>query len=557
MAGLFAKKDLARLIADANDPNAAEGGHGGATLKRSLGAFNLTTLGIGAIIGTGIFTLTGLAAADYAGPGIVYSFIIGGILCALAGLCYSEMAAMVPVAGSAYAYSYATMGEFVAWIIGWDLVLEYAFGAITVSNGWAGYFVSLLQDSLHIPISDKVLLFTKGPWEQVIGPGGQMMGHGIWNVPASLIALLAAAILYRGIKESATANNIIVIIKVTIVLLFIVMGIGLVSKANIFVNPSAHGLGALVPERGICQVPGMAMKDGAANMTYGWPGVFRAAGVVFFAYIGFDAVSTTAQECKNPSKDLPKGILGSLVICTILYILTSFTLAGVVPFNQLHTSAPVATGFDKIVELLHWNAGAGRTLTAVVKIGALAGLSSVILVMMLGQTRVFYAMSKDGLLPWFGTAHPRFGTPHVATALTGVFVMICGGLMPLSLVGELVSIGTLLAFTLVCIGIPILRITSPDTPRPFRTPMHWVVSILGAASCLWVMSYLPQDTWARLITWLVVGLFIYALYGWKRSRLSGEAETPARAKPHGLILAVAVIALIPTLYWDYKAFFHH
>ncbi|HEU4952833.1 MAG TPA: amino acid permease, partial [Holophagaceae bacterium] len=219
MAGLFAKKDLDRLIADANDPNAGESGHGGATLKRSLGAFNLTTLGIGAIIGTGIFTLTGLAAADYAGPGIVYSFIIGGILCALAGLCYSEMAAMVPVAGSAYAYSYATMGEFVAWIIGWDLVLEYAFGAITVSNGWAGYFISLLQDSLHIPISDKVLLFTKGPWEQVVGPGGQMMGHGIWNVPASLIALLAAAILYRGIKESATANNIIVIIKVTIVLL--------------------------------------------------------------------------------------------------------------------------------------------------------------------------------------------------------------------------------------------------------------------------------------------------------------------------------------------------
>jgi APA family basic amino acid/polyamine antiporter len=557
MAGLFAKKDLDRLIADANDPNAGEGAHGGGTLKRSLGAFNLTTLGIGAIIGTGIFTLTGLAAADYAGPGIVYSFIIGGILCALAGLCYSEMAAMVPVAGSAYAYSYATMGEFVAWIIGWDLVLEYAFGAITVSNGWSGYFVSLLRESLHIPISDKVLLFTKGPWEMVMGTNGAPLGYGIWNVPASLIALLAAAILYRGIKESATANNIIVIIKVTIVLLFIVMGIGLVSKTNLFVNHNAHGLAALVPERGISQVPGMAMKNGMANITYGWPGVFRAAGVVFFAYIGFDAVSTTAQECKNPGKDLPKGILGSLVICTILYILTSFTLAGVVPFNQLHTSAPVATGFDKIVELLHWNAAAGRTLTSVVKIGALAGLSSVILVMMLGQTRVFYAMSKDGLLPWFGTAHPRFGTPHVATALTGVFVMICGGLMPLSLVGELVSIGTLLAFTLVCIGIPILRITSPDTKRPFRTPMHWVVSILGAASCLWVMSYLPQDTWLRLITWLEIGLLIYALYGWKRSRLANENGSEGRSKPHTLILVVAVVTLLPTLYWDYKVFFHH
>lgn len=554
MAGLFAKKDLNRLIADANDPNAGEGGHGG-TLKRSLGAFNLTTLGIGAIIGTGIFTLTGLAAADYAGPGIVYSFIIGGILCALAGLCYSEMAAMVPVAGSAYAYSYATMGEFVAWIIGWDLVLEYAFGAITVSNGWAGYFISLLQDSLHIPISDKVLLFTKGPWEQVVGPGGKMLGYGIWNVPASIIALLAAAILYRGIKESATANNIIVIIKVTIVLLFIVMGIGLVSKANLFVNPSSHGLGALVPERGISQVPGMELKNGLPNITYGWPGVFRAAGVVFFAYIGFDAVSTTAQECKNPGKDLPRGILGSLIICTILYILTSFTLAGVVPFNQLHTSAPVATGFDKIVELLHWNATAGRTLTAVVKIGAIAGLSSVILVMMLGQTRVFYAMSKDGLLPWFGTAHPRFGTPHVATVLTGIFVVICGGLMPLSLVGELVSIGTLLAFTLVCIGIPILRITSPNTERPFRTPAYWLVSTLGAASCLWVMSYLPQDTWLRLITWLEIGLFIYAVYGWKKSRLANGGE--GRAKSHRLILAIAVLTLIPTLYLDWGAFVKH
>jgi len=550
MAGLFAKKDLERLIADANDPNAGEGGSGGGTLKRSLGAFNLTTLGIGAIIGTGIFTLTGLAAADYAGPGIVYSFIIGGILCALAGLCYSEMAAMVPVAGSAYAYSYATMGEFVAWIIGWDLVLEYAFGAITVSNGWSGYFISMLKDSLGIPFTDGLMRLTKGPWELVKLNDGSMV-HGMWNLPATLIAMLAAWILYRGIKESATANNIIVIIKVTIVLLFIVMGIGLVSKTNLFVNHTAHGLGMLVPERGPSQVMGQTMT------TYGWPGVFRAAGVVFFAYIGFDAVSTTAQECKNPAKDLPRGILGSLVICTILYILTSFTLAGVVPYNQLHTSAPVATGFDKIVELLHWNPTAGRTLTTVVKLGALAGLSSVILVMMLGQTRVFYAMSKDGLLPWFGTAHPKFGTPHVATAMTGVFVMACGGLMPLSLVGELVSIGTLLAFTLVCIGIPILRITNPDTVRPFRTPMPWVVSILGAASCLWVMSYLPQDTWLRLITWLEVGLLIYATYGWRRSRLASDNGTAGRAKPHAIILAVAVITLIPTLYWDYKVFFHH
>ncbi len=550
MAGLFAKKDLNRLIADANDPNAGEGGHGGGTLKRHLGAFNLTTLGIGAIIGAGIFSLTGVAAALYAGPGIVYSFIIGGILCALAGLCYAEMAAMVPVAGSAYAYSYATMGEFIAWIIGWDLVLEYAFGAVTVSVSWSGYLMSLLSKSLGIEFSDTVWRLSKGPWEMVTLPSGATV-HGLWNVPASLVAVLVAAILYKGIKESAFANNIIVIIKVTIVLVFILLGWSVVNHANWIGDATKTGLGSLVPARGMADV------NGVQTLTYGWPGVLRGAGVVFFAYIGFDAVSTTAQECKNPGRDMPKGILGSLVICTVLYILMSLVMTGVVDYHKLNVADPVAVGIDQIVSARHWSPFAAHTFGGIIKLGALAGLTSVILVMMLGQTRVFYAMSKDGLLPWFGTAHKKFGTPHVATVVTGVFVLICGGLMPMSLVGELVSIGTLLAFTLVCIGIPILRITNPDTPRPFKTPLYWVVSICGAAACIFVMLGLPKDTWLRLIIWLEVGLLIYGGYGWQKSRLGADGDGTGRNKPHGLILGIAVVTLIPTLIWAVKVFGHH
>ncbi len=549
MGGLFVKKDLARLIADANDPNAGEGGHGGGQLKRTLGAFNLTTLGIGAIIGAGIFSLTGVAAALHAGPGIVYSFVIGGILCAFAGLCYAEMAAMVPVAGSAYAYSYATMGEFIAWIIGWDLVLEYAFGAVTVSVSWSGYFMSLLSKSLHIPISDTVWRLTKGPWELVALPGGQVV-HGLWNVPASIVALLVASILYRGMKESAFVNNLIVILKVTIVLVFIVLGWGVINHANWIANPGAHGLASLVPARGMADV------NGVLTMSYGWPGVFRGAAVVFFAYIGFDAVSTTAQECKNPSRDLPIGILSSLAICTALYILMSLVMTGVSPFKSLNVPDPVAVGIDQIVTARHWSVGAAGTFTGIIKLGALAGLTSVILVMMMGQTRVFYAMSKDGLLPWFGVAHPRFGTPYIATVMTGIFVAVCGGLMPMSLVGELVSIGTLLAFTLVCIGIPILRITSPDTPRPFKTPIYWFVSVAGAVSCLWVMSYLPKDTWLRLIIWLEIGLMIYSTYGWRRSRLAGSDATGSRKHIHVTMMAVAILAFIPTMVVAVRVFGH-
>ena len=315
MAGLFIKKNLAKLIADANDPLAGEavhGAHAGGQLKRTLTAFNLTMLGIGAIIGAGIFSLTGTASANYAGPGIVYSFMIGGVLCALAGLCYAEMASMIPVAGSAYAYSYATMGEFIAWIIGWDLVLEYAFGAVTVSTSWSGYFLSLMHKTLGIPVSDTMLRFTKGPWEQVLLNDGVTRAFGLWNIPASFIGLLVAAILYRGMRESAFVNNLIVVIKVSIVLVFIGLGISLISSDNLFVNSAATGLAALVPAKEIITLNGNQVN------AYGWGlnGVLTGAGVVFFAYIGFDAVSTTAQEAKNPKRDLPIGILGSLVICT-------------------------------------------------------------------------------------------------------------------------------------------------------------------------------------------------------------------------------------------------
>ena len=516
MTGMFLKKDLSKILAD------ADGGGGevleGPGLKRSLGAFNLTMLGIGAIIGAGIFTLTGEAAALYAGPGIVYSFIIGGVLCALAGLCYAEMAAMIPVAGSAYAYSYATMGEFIAWIIGWDLVLEYAFGAVTVANGWSGYLYSLLHKTLGISLPDTLLRFTKGPWETVVLGSGQP-ASGVWNLPASLVALAVAAVLFRGIKGSAAVNNWIVVLKVTIVVVFVLLGIGVISSANLHVNPAATGLGSLVPAQATFSEAGQQVHR------FGWlrGGVLTGAGVVFFAYIGFDAVSTTAQEARNPRRDMPIGILASLVVCTILYILVALTLTGVVSYRELGVSDPIAVGIDRIVALRQWSPLAQKAFTFSVKLGALAGLTSVILVMMMGQSRIFYAMSRDGLLPWFGQVHQRHRSPHVATVVTGLFVALCGGLMPISLVGKLVSIGTLLAFVLVCLGVPILRATNPGLERPFRVPMPWVVGLAGAAACLWVMSSLDLGTWLRLILWLLLGLGIYFSYGRRHSRLQREA----------------------------------
>lgn len=509
MRDLFVKKSLDRLINDANDPSASEGGH---ELKRHLSALNLTLLGIGAIIGAGIFSLTGTAAANYAGPGIVYSFMIGGVLCGFAGLCYAEMASMVPVSGSAYAYAYATMGEIVAWIIGWDLILEYAFGTVTVSAAWSGYFLSLITKTLGVPVTDNLLLWTKGPWETVTLLDGST-AYGVWNLPASVITLIMTWVLFRGIKESANLNNLIVMIKVVIIFAFIVVGWGVIDPANWVANPAASGLASLVPP------PGPSMRFGQEFMSYGWPGVLTGAGVVFFAYIGFDAVSTTAQEAKNPQRDLPIGILASLVICTIVYVLMALVMTGVVPYKLLGVADPVAVGVDKIVELRGWSIGSQKILAFLVKFGALSGLTSVILVMMMAQTRIFYSMSKDGLLPWFNKIHSKYKTPHIATFVTGAFIALAGGVMPMSLVGELVSIGTLLAFVLVCLGIPILRYTDPHRKRPFKTPFYWFVSLAGAASCLFVMSGLPHDTWLRLIVWLIIGFVIYFTYGIKHSRL--------------------------------------
>jgi APA family basic amino acid/polyamine antiporter len=549
MGGLFVKKDLARLIADANDPNAGEGGHGGGGLKRTLGAFNLTMLGIGAIIGAGIFSLTGTAAANYAGPGIVYSFVIGGILCALAGLCYAEMAAMIPVAGSAYAYSYATMGEFIAWIIGWDLVLEYAFGAVTVSVAWSGYLMSLLHKTLHLHIPDAVWIFTKGPWETVTLNSGQVV-HGVWNIPATVVSLAVASILFRGMKESAFVNNLIVVTKVTIVLIFIILGIGMINTGNLFVNSATTGLGSLVPAQATI------VEAGKEVTRYGWMngGVLTGAGVVFFAYIGFDAVSTTAQEAKNPKRDLPIGIMASLIICTVLYILVALTLTGVVPYKQLGVPDPIAVGIDKIVELRGWSMAGKTIFTFFIKLGALAGLTSVILVMMMGQTRVFYAMSKDGLLPWFGATHKEHHTPHVATVVTGIFVAVAGGALPMSLVGELVSIGTLLAFVLVCIGVPILRASSPNIERPFQVPMPWVVGIVGALACLWVMSGLPEDTWLRLFIWLYIGLATYFFYGRRNSTLQKEGRVSYGPLERDILGMIVHLFAMGGLVWVFTAY---
>ncbi len=512
---LLKKKPLALLLAEANDPNASEAAAHG-TLKRSLGPLNLVALGIGAIIGAGIFSLTGTAAAYYAGPGIVYSFVLGGILCALAGLCYAEMAAMIPVAGSAYAYSYATLGEIIAWIIGWDLILEYAFGAVTVSVSWSGYLISLLHKTLGITLPDSLLVLTQGPWGDVVTLANGTTTHGMWNLPASFVAVLVSAILYRGMRESAFVNNLIVAVKVIIVITFILLGWSVVNHANWVGDATASGLASLVPPAG------PSTRAGETIQSFGWGGVLTGAGVVFFAYIGFDAVSTTAQECKNPTRDLPIGILGSLVVCTILYILVALVLTGVVPYHELGVSDPVAVGIDRIVQLRQWSPGATKAFTFLVKLGALSGLTSVILVMMMGQTRVFYAMSKDGLLPWFSQAHKKFGTPHKATVVTGAFVAVAGGLLPMSLVGELVSIGTLLAFVLVCAGVFILRFTQPKAVRPFRVPAFYIVAPLGAVACLWVMSGLPKDTWIRLVVWLVIGFVIYGTYGRHHSKLQGD-----------------------------------
>lgn len=468
---------------DAGEP--VEGSlEGEATLKRTLTARQLVMLGIGAVIGAGIFVLTGHAAAAHAGPALVLSFVLAGLACALAGLCYAEFAAMLPVSGSAYSYSYATLGEFIAWFIGWNLVLEYLFAASTVAVGWSGYLNSFLGNlGLALPAA-----LSSAP---VTISGSEIVLTGaIVNLPAVFIVAAISGLCYVGITQSAFVNSIIVAIKVTVILLFVAFSIQ-------FINPDNW-------------VPFIPENTGPGQ--FGYSGIVRGAAVVFFAYIGFDAVSTAAGEAKNPQRDMPIGILGSLFLCTIIYIVVAAVLTGMMHYTQLGTAKPVATALEAYPSLawLKW----------LVELGAIAGLSSVILVMLMGQPRIFYSMSKDGLLPAvFGKVHPKFRTPYISTIIVGTVAAILAGLFPIGLLGELVSMGTLLAFTTVCIGVLILRYTRPDLPRPFRVRAVWAVSILGAAACLYLFIQPFSEHWRLMVGWTAIGMVIYFAYGYRHSKL--------------------------------------
>jgi APA family basic amino acid/polyamine antiporter len=476
--GIFATIPVAQLEQDSAN-NA---------LNRSLGPGALTALGIGGIIGTGIFVLTGLAAAQHAGPAVVLSFIVAGLGCIFAGLCYAEFAAMVPVSGSAYAYSYATLGEFVAWFVGWNLVLEYLFAASTVAVGWSRYCVTLLN-TLNINFLPAAV---SGSPLKLAADGSTIVATGaILNLPAIFIALLVTYICYVGIRQSAFVNTIIVTIKVAIVLAVIGFGAFYINPANWhpFIPPNTGTFGV-----------------------FGWSGILRASGIVFFSYIGFDAVSTAAQEAKNPARNMPIGILGSLIICTVLYILMAGVLTGLMPYPLLNDAAPVAVALASHPELA-W-------LRTWVIVGALAGLTSVVLVMMLAQARIFLSMARHGLLPaFFGKVHPRFRTPYISTLITGGFAAVVCGLLPVDVLGELVSIGTLIAFVVVCIGVLVLRKTRPDLPRPFRVKGIWLVAPLGVGMCALMIGFLPMSTWIRLVVWTAIGVVIYFGYSYKHSRL--------------------------------------
>ena len=488
---LFVRKPMDVLMQEASET----GSH---TLKRTLGPLALVALGIGAIIGAGLFSITGLAAANNAGPAITISFVVAAVGCLFAGLCYAEFASMIPVAGSAYTYSYATMGEFLAWIIGWDLVLEYAVGAATVGISWSRYLVKFLE-GFNVVLPHNL---TVGPWD-----------GGIINLPAVFIIVLMSSLLMKGTKESATVNAIIVILKVSVVLVFIILGWKYINNDNL--HPY------LIP----ATVPGHE-----SFFEHGWGGIIRAAAIVFFAYIGFDAVSTAAQEAKNPKKDMPIGILGSLAICTILYILFAHVLTGVTSYQNFAGKdgiAPVALAIEKMgspdaAGIVHpdypW-------LNRAILVAILGGYSSVILVMLMGQSRVFYSMSKDGLIPKiFSTVNPKTQTPAKSNLLFMIFVSLFAAFVPARVVGEMTSIGTLFAFILVCAGIWVMRKKMPELPRAFKTPLVPLVPILGIFTCLFMMVFLPADTWIRLIVWMLIGLDIYLVYGAKNSYLGDGTD---------------------------------
>ncbi|MBS1927603.1 MAG: amino acid permease [Chitinophagaceae bacterium] len=508
---LFVRKSIPQLLVEAGD---SEKG-----LKRTLSSGSLIALGIGAIIGAGLFSITGMAAANYAGPGIMISFVIAAIGCGLAGLCYAEFSSMIPVAGSAYTYSYATMGEFIAWIIGWDLVLEYAVGAATVASSWSGYLSKLLSN-YGVAFPEELM---KTPFD-----------GGILNLPAVFIVVVMSLILIRGTSESAKVNALIVILKVSIVIVFIVLGFNYIRPEN---------LTPLIPE-----------NKGSFG-EFGWTGVIRAAAVVFFAYIGFDAVSTAAQETKDPKKSMPIGIMGSLLICTVLYILFAYVMTGVTNYKEFEGGelAPVATAINWMGPIVNgvphpdypW-------LNTAIIFAILLGYSSVILVMLLGQSRVFYSMSTDRLLPKiFSDIHKKHRTPYKSNLLFMVFVSLFAAFIPGRVVGEMTSIGTLFAFILVCAGVLVMRYTMKDAPRAFRVPLVPYVPVLGILVCLGMMVFLPFDTWIRLLVWMLIGLDIYAEYGVKKSLMNAgkkHFKDKTIISICGLILSIVLIGL---------AFAHH
>ena len=487
---LWAKKDLGGLMHE------AEGETGG--LKRALGAYNLVTLGIGAIIGAGIFVITGQAAAQFAGPAIIFSFIFAGIGCAFAGLCYAEFASMIPIAGSAYTYAYATLGELLAWIIGWDLVLEYAFGASTVAVGWSGHLRSFLRD-LKMPLPDAPLAHFS------------LFGHLLQvriDYIAFLVIMAITTVLVIGIRESANFTSAVVLLKVSVVLVFIGIAGSFLFR---------HG--SSLPNHWQPFIPPNSGEFGH----FGWSGILRGAGVIFFSYIGFDAVSTAAQEAKNPQKDMPIGILGSLALCTVLYIAVAALLTRLVPYQLLNVPDPVVVGVRATGQ--QWG-------TYMVEIGALAGLASVMLVMLLGQSRVFYSMSRDGLIwPWASKVHPRFRTPYLSSIVVGGLVAVVAALVPLSVLDEMVSIGTLLAFVIVSAGVWVMRHTHPAAVRPFRTPWVPFVPIMAILISGAMMAGLAGATWIRLLVWLALGLLIYFFYGRKHSLVQRSASSRHAAAP--------------------------